>query len=65
MLKTMNNNVLIPIAVWNDLKVDLYFGELIEALEDRQELLDAKLESTDFLDFREYDQKRMDSMTNV
>jgi hypothetical protein len=38
MLKIKNDNVLIPIALWNDLKNDLYFNELIEALEDRQDL---------------------------
>lgn len=58
MLKTKNNHVLIPIAVWNELKKDLYFSELIEAFEDRQDLLDAKQQATEFLDFREYDLKR-------
>lgn len=60
MLKIKNDNVLIPIALWNDLKNDLYFNELIEALEDRQDLIDAKEEATEFLDFREYDSKRME-----
>ena len=65
MLKIKNDNVLIPIALWNDLKNDLYFNELIEALEDRQDLIDAKQEATEFLDFREYDSKRMEVMKNV
>jgi len=65
MLKIKNNNVLIPIAVWNDLKNDLYFNELLEALEDRQDLIDTKKEATEFLDFREYDAKRMESIIDV
>lgn len=48
MLKIQNENVLIPVTVWNDLKRDYYFNELIEALEDRQDLLDAKQEATEF-----------------
>ena len=65
MLKTKNNHVLIPIAVWNELKMDLYFSELIEAFEDRQDLLDAKQQATEFLDFREYDLKRMEAVKSV
>ncbi|MBM2814277.1 MAG: hypothetical protein HW421_1039 [Ignavibacteria bacterium] len=59
MLKIRNNNVLIPLHLWNELKSDLYFHELIEALEDRQDLLEAKKEATEFFDFREYDSKRL------
>jgi hypothetical protein len=65
MFKIKNNNVLIPISVWNDLKNDLYFNELLEALEDRQDLLDAKHEATEFLDFNEYDSQRMKAIKNV
>jgi|GEM_PF-6659231 len=65
MLQVKNENVLIPLNVWNELKKDYYFNELIEALEDRQDLLDAKSEATDFFDFREYDSKRMKAMKNV
>jgi len=65
MLKIKNNNVLIPLAVWNDLKKSLYFNELIEALEDREELLQAKKEATEFFDFREYDRQRMQKIQNV
>jgi hypothetical protein len=65
MLKIKNNNVLIPLSLWNELKDDLYFNELIEALEDRQDLLEAKKEATEFFDFREYDSKRMAIMNNV
>ena len=65
MLKVNKNNVLIPISLWNDLKNDSYFKELIEALEDRQELLEAEKEATEFLDFRDYDNKRMELIKNV
>jgi len=65
MLKIKNNNVLIPLALWNELKKDLYFSELIEALEDRQDLLEAKKEVTEFFDFREYDTKRMAIFQNI
>ncbi|ROL60194.1 hypothetical protein D9V86_09660 [Bacteroidetes/Chlorobi group bacterium ChocPot_Mid] len=65
MLQIKNENVLIPVTVWNELKNDFYFNELIEALEDRQDLLDAKQAATEFLDFREYDAKRMEAINNV
>jgi hypothetical protein len=65
MLKIKNNNVLIPLNLWNELKDDLYFNELIEALEDRQDLLEAKKEATEFFDFREYDSKRLEAIKNV
>ena len=55
MLNIKNNNVLIPLALWNELKSDLYFSELITAIEDRQELMEAKEEATEFFDFREFD----------
>jgi hypothetical protein len=65
MLKIKNDNVLIPLVLWNDLKKDMYFNELIEALEDRQELIEAKEEATEFFDFKEYDSIRMESMQSV
>ena len=64
MLKIENNNVLIPVSLWNELKMDLYFNELIEALEDRQELLETRDEPGEFIDFREYDRKRMAEQPN-
>ncbi len=64
-LKIKNNNVLIPVAVWNELKNDFYFSELLEALEDRQELMEAKQEATEYFDFIEYDSKRMETIKNV
>lgn len=65
MLKIKNNNVLIPLSLWDELKSDLYFHELIEALEDRQDLLEAKAKATEFFDFSEYDAKRMAAINNV
>lgn len=65
MLKVKNDNVLILLALWEELKNDLYFQELIEVLEDRQELLVAKKNSTELVDFREYDAVRMRKISNV
>jgi len=58
MLEVKNNNVLIPIQIWEELKRDFYFSELIETLEDRKELLDAQSENVEFIDFRLYDSER-------
>lgn len=65
MLKVKNDNVLIPLALWEELKNDFYFQELIEVLEDRQELLESKKEASEFFDFDEYDAKRMAEIVNV
>lgn len=65
MLEVQNNNVLIPIQIWEDLKSDFYFSELIETLEDRKELLDAQSENVEFIDFRNYDSERKRKESNV
>ena len=65
MLQIKKNNVLIPIVIWNELKKDSYFNELIEALEDRLELIEAKKEATEFFDFRLYDEQRLKEINNV
>ena len=65
MLQIKNDNVLIPVTLWNELKDDLYFRELIEALEDRQELIEAGNEAEVFFDFNEYDAQRMARIKNV
>lgn len=65
MLKIKDNNVQIPISLWEELKNDFYFNELIEALEDRQDLLNAKQEADEFFDFREYDEQRLQEIKNV
>lgn len=65
MLKIKNDNILIPVKIWEELKRDLYFSELIEAIEDRQELIESQNESSDFSDFRDYDEKRMSKLNNA
>jgi hypothetical protein len=59
MLKIKNNNVLIPIILWNELKGDLYYNELIEAIEDREALMEAKAKTEYFVDLEEYHKERM------
>lgn len=59
MLKIKNNNVLIPITLWKELKSDLYYNELIEAIEDREALLEAKEKTEYFVDLDEYHKERM------
>ena len=41
MLKIKNNNVLIPLSLWKELKGDLFYNELVEAIEDREALIEA------------------------
>ncbi|MCX6153096.1 MAG: hypothetical protein NT007_02925 [Candidatus Kapabacteria bacterium] len=59
MLKIENNNVLIPLVLWKELKGDLYFNELIEIIEDRETLFEAKAKTEYFVDLDEYHQERM------
>ena len=39
---------MVTVDVWIELKRDIYFNELIEALEDRQDLIDVKKDATEF-----------------
>jgi hypothetical protein len=59
MLKVENNNVLIPLTLWQELKGDLYYNELIEAIEDRESLIEAKSKTEYFVDLEEYHNNRM------
>ncbi len=43
---------------WEELRKDDYFRELIEVIEDREAFYKAKEETTDIIDFKEYDLKR-------
>ncbi|MBI5326253.1 MAG: hypothetical protein HZB41_13445 [Ignavibacteriae bacterium] len=65
MLEIKDNNVQIPIELWDELKHDLYFNELVEALEDKKDLLEARKDAGEFFDFREYDNQRMKRITDV
>lgn len=59
MLQIQNDNILIPIAFWNELKSKDSFKELISIIEDRQDLIELQSEETEFFDFKEYDSKRI------
>ena len=59
MLQIQNDNILIPIAFWNELKSNDSFKELISVIEARQELIELQSEELEFFDFREYDSKRI------
>ena len=65
MIEIKNNNVIIPLSIWNELKQDNYFKEIIEVLEDSKEFEKAKKESTQFIDFKSYDRKRRAKIKNV
>ncbi len=58
MLQVSNNNIIIPLAFWNELKKNDYFRELIEVLEDSRDLDEAKKLSTSFTDINAYMKKR-------
>ena len=58
MLQVSNNNIIIPLAFWNELKKNDYFRELIEVLEDSRDLDEAKRLSTSFTDINTYMKKR-------
>ena len=65
MIEIKKNNVIIPLAIWNELKKDVYLKEIIEILEDSKDFAKAKKETTHFIDFKEYDKKRRVKMKNV
>jgi len=58
MLQVSNNNVIIPLRFWNELKKNDYFRELIEVLEDSKDFEEAKKETTSFLNLNDYMKKR-------
>lgn len=65
MLTITKNKVSMPRTTWDEKKMDTYYSKLIEAIEDREQLLQAKEEATEFFDFREYHSKRMKEINNV
>jgi len=62
MIKVNKNTVTFSRKTWDELKEDNYFSELIEAIEDREELLKAIEETEYFVDFDEYDKERRAKM---
>lgn len=57
MLKT-KNKISFSRATWDELYKIEYYREVLEAIEDREALRDAKEKAEDFISFREYDAKR-------
>jgi predicted ribosome quality control (RQC) complex YloA/Tae2 family protein len=47
---------------WEKLKADDYYKEVIQAIEDREDLLKAIEETEQILDFKEYDKNRRAKM---
>jgi len=58
MIEIRKNDVVIPLTIWNELKKNDYFKEIIEVLEDSELLEKTKRESKGFVDFDEYVRER-------
>ncbi|MEO6695665.1 MAG: hypothetical protein ABIY50_07040 [Ignavibacteria bacterium] len=65
MIQIKNENVIIPLTLWNELKRDNYFAEIIEVIEDSNEFEKAKKETSRYINFKSYDRKRRAKMKNV
>ncbi|MDQ1265293.1 MAG: hypothetical protein QG635_443 [Bacteroidota bacterium] len=62
MIQTTKNRVIFSRKTWDYLKADDYYKEIIEAIEDREELLKSIDETEYIVDFREYDKNRKAKM---
>lgn len=60
MIQTTKNKVILSRETWEELKHSDYFKELIEVIEDREQLRDAKQKSKpeETMSFRDYDRRR-------
>jgi hypothetical protein len=58
MPEASDENIIISKETWYELAKEEYFREVLEAIEDREALRNAKSEDPDFEDFRDYDKKR-------
>ena len=58
MIEIRNNDVVIPLKIWNEFKKNDYFKEVIEVLEDSELLEKTKRESKGFVNFDEYVRER-------
>lgn len=54
-MEIIDDKVIFPLSVWNDLKKDDYFKELVEALEDRDRLIELENNEIELFDFDEID----------
>jgi hypothetical protein len=57
-MEVKNNNVIIPIEMWNELKQIEYFKEIIEVLEDSRELEKAIAKTKSFINLEDYISER-------
>jgi hypothetical protein len=57
-MEVKNNNVIIPIEMWNELKQIDYFKEIIEVLEDSRELEKAIAKTKSFINLEDYISER-------
>jgi hypothetical protein len=62
MLEITKEKVIFSRKTWEDLKSDDYYREVIEAIEDREDLLKAIQETEYITDFKEYDKQRRAKM---
>jgi len=62
MIEIDDDKVIFSRKTWEDLKSDNYYREVIEAIEDREDLLKAIEETEYVVDFKEYDKKRRAKM---
>lgn len=58
-MEVTKDNVIIPRKLWDELKSDDYFRELIEIIEDGEDLKLAEEESDYFIDYDEYREERL------
>ena len=62
MIEIAEDKVTFSRKTWDDLQSDDYYNELIEAIIDREDLLQSIEETEYIVDFKEYDKKRRESM---
>ena len=58
MIKTTKDRVIFSKETWDYLKSDIYYSQIIEAIEEREELIKAIKETEFIVDFKEYDRQR-------
>jgi hypothetical protein len=58
MIEISKDKVIFSRNTWDTLKADIYFREIIDAIEEREELLEAERNTKKLSEFREYDKKR-------
>jgi hypothetical protein len=59
MMQTTKTKVIFSRETWEEMKNDLYYREVIEAIEDKEAIKKAKSETEYFIDLEEYHNARM------